>query len=86
VSTTCLSPAFDVKPVGAGGGGGGGAPAGVALASFDIALMFPPFMAASLKKYLVPFVSPVSVKVVPVIPVRTGVDDSPFAAVPRKRA
>ena len=80
-STTCLSPGVAVRPAGAGGGV---APAGVALVSFEAALVTPPTTAATLKKYVVPFVSPVFVKVGLVKPLAIAVGDSPFAAVPRK--
>jgi hypothetical protein len=76
-----LSPAFDVRPVGAGGGG---TPAGVALVSFDNALETPPTEAVTLKKYVVPLVRPMLVNVALVSPPATATLASPFDVVPRK--
>jgi hypothetical protein len=72
-------PGVAVSPAGAGAG-----PTwGFALASLDKPLVPTAFTAATLKKYVLPFVKPVFVKDVVVIPVAIGVAPSDPAVRPR---
>ena len=73
-------PAVAPRPVGSGGTTGA---TGVALASFEAPLVPAELTALTVKKYAVPFVRPVFVYDVVVIPVATPVVLSPPAVVPR---